>query len=289
MRGPRIGCTPLSQDRGLKKTTVRLKRAPCEAGSSQPALPHSLTHITEPVLLTRRSLNIVKSPHQRREGKGGKMGERENGRKTLSWVNVFIKSSGTSPRQHLPCESCCSWDPRFPMTRAGLRVDAKIRGGWWGWGGVTSIPLCVFFLSSLQVPSQFDFVERSLFFRPVSIRLLPLTFLVPLGLSLVFSLHSPLHGDTTQLYHSGPPPPAPPPQPWLLIKSALTKMSQPAAKGVAYVCAHVCGKGYANGFGFERWAVLKILTAHLSACVCMSVCAYLLLKKDQCNPRLINT
>lgn len=62
---------------------VQLKRAPCEPSSSQPALPHSLTHITEPVLLTRGSLNIVKSPHQRREGKGGKTGEGERKKDTF--------------------------------------------------------------------------------------------------------------------------------------------------------------------------------------------------------------
>lgn len=117
--GPGVGCTPLSQDRGLKKrASVRRKRAQCEPSSSPSALPGSLTHVTQPALLTRGSLNIVKSPHRRGEGKGGKMGERENRRKTLPWTSVFIKSRGTSPRQHLPCESCCSWDPRFPMTRA---------------------------------------------------------------------------------------------------------------------------------------------------------------------------
>lgn len=62
---------------------MRLKRARCELSSSQPALPRSLTRVTEPVLLTRGSLNIVKSPQQRREGKGGKMEEREGKKDTF--------------------------------------------------------------------------------------------------------------------------------------------------------------------------------------------------------------
>lgn len=84
MRGPRTGCTPLSPDRGLKKKpNYETEEARCEPSSSQPALPHSLTRVTEPVLLTRGSLNIVKSPHQHREGKGGKMEEREGKKDTF--------------------------------------------------------------------------------------------------------------------------------------------------------------------------------------------------------------
>lgn len=130
------------------------------------------------------------------------------------------------------------------MTRAKLPLDTKTREG----GGVTSMPRCVFFLSSLQVPSQFDFAKRSLFFHPVSIRLLPLTFLVPPGLSL-FSLHSPSR-ETRLSYVIQTTPPPPP------LLSTLTTDQIYADEDVTTccegggLCVHtrtVCGKGYANG------------------------------------------
>lgn len=53
--GPRCRLHPPVIGLGLKIRTVRAKRLPCEPSSSQPPLPRSLTHVTEPVLLTRGS------------------------------------------------------------------------------------------------------------------------------------------------------------------------------------------------------------------------------------------
>lgn len=123
------------------------------------------------------------------------------------------------------------------------------------------------------MPSQFDFVKRSLFFHPVSIRLLPLTFLIPLGLSL-FCLHSPSREKTTQLCHSDPPSP-----------SALTADQICADEDVTTCCE---GGGCTCTWEglrkcFEGWAVKN------THCTLVSMCVYLLLEEDQRKPRLINT
>lgn len=140
---------------------------------------------------------------------------------------------------------------------------------------MTSTPLCVFFLSPLQVHSRFDFVKCSLFFHPFSIGLLPLTFLVPPGL-LLFSLHSPSRDTQLSCYPDPPPPPA------LTADQIYADEYVTTCCEGGGLCVCTCmWEGLRKWFGFEGWAGLKIVAAHSSACACM--CWYLVLEKKQPN------
>lgn len=92
----------------------------------------------------------------------------------------------TLSRQHLPSESCCSWDPRFPMLNACWLQNCV----WTEKGEGVSLqtpsltPSCPLYRCPLRMTS---FNAQPSLFQRVSVLLLPLTFLIPPCLSLFFT------------------------------------------------------------------------------------------------------
>lgn len=259
VRGPRIDCTPVSRDCGLEKESCQTEEAFVWA-LQQPACSASLSnsYYWTRVVDQAAQPKYSQKPTPAQGGKG-REDRRESGRKTLSWVSVLIKSSGTSPTLWI----LLLLRPTVPHARATLCMDTRIRGdgGWFEPPSVRSS--CRLYRCPLRLlPTRTFFSIPS----PLGSSHWP-SWLVPLASHFFPFTPPPLQGDATHLCHSEhPPPPA-----FTAVQIYADKDVTTRCEGGG-LCVPTCmWEGLRKWFGFDGWAVLKIGPVHLSACVCMCV------------------